>query len=158
MAAPYGCPLRKYRPMHKHQPIYRPAGGYHVICLPGNKRAWAGPKYSSAFLFTGIPGRPIFLCLILFTASFFVGFPKAHKGALISKQEVICTHTSTNAVQQKPLFSFEYSGLFHLKVVIQPATGADAFFISDIDITTAEQATSDHSFKNCNRTHESCKR
>lgn len=144
--------------MPKQQSLYHPAGGYHVICLPGNKRAWAGTKYTSAFPFTGIPGRPVFLSLILFTASFFAGIPSAHKGALMHEQEVICMHTTTDAVQQNPLFSFEYAGLFHLKVVIQPATGADAFFISAIDITTSAQATSDHSFKNCNRTHESCKR
>jgi hypothetical protein len=144
--------------MPKQQSLYHPAGGYPVIYLPGNKRAWAGPKYTSAFPFTGIPGRSVFLCLSLFTASLFAGFPSVHKGALMHEQEVICMHPTTDAAQQNPLFSFEYAGLFHLKVVIHSASDNDAFLISAIDITTSTQPSSDHSFKNCNRTYVSGKR
>lgn len=140
--------------MLKQQSLYNPAGGWQAICLPGSKRAWTGQKYTSAFSHTGLPGMPVFLYLILFAATFFAGFPTVRAGVMLHENEVAYTHAAAGPVKQDAPFSFEYSGLFHLKVVIS----TDAFFISDINITTSAQPSSDHSSKNCNRTHESCKR
>jgi hypothetical protein len=116
--------------MLKQQSLYNPAGGWQAICLSGNKRAWAGQKYTSAFSFTGIPGRPVFLCIILFMVSLFAGFSTVRAGAMLHENDVACTPVAANPAGQDAPFSFEYSGLFHLKVVIS----TDAFFISDIDI------------------------
>lgn|GEM_PF-1475882 len=139
--------------MPKQHSLYHPAGVCHVISLPGNKRAWVGHTYTGAFPFTGIPGKPVLLCIILFTASFFAGSSTGHKSTIVQDKETICTPIAGPAKQDTP-FTFEYSGLFHLKVIIS----TDAFFISDIDITTTAQTSSELSFKNCNTTHESCKR
>ncbi len=144
--------------MLKQQSLYHPAGGYHVIYLTGNKRARAGHKYTSAFTLTGLPGMPAFLCFTLFLAALFTGSSTAPKSTMVHEKEVRGAPATIGSIKQKAPFSFEYSGLFHLKVVIHLASDNDAFLLSAIDITTSTQPSSDHSFKNCNSTYVSGKR
>ncbi|AXY75447.1 hypothetical protein D3H65_16310 [Paraflavitalea soli] len=125
--------------MRKQQPLYHPAGGYHAICLPGHKRAWPGPKYTLPF--RNISGKQALLCLILIMTAFGAGSSTSHNGILIQNNEAMCTGASVTIAKQQTPFSFEYSGLFHLKVVIN----TDGFLISGIDIITSAQQPTDNS-------------
>lgn len=77
---------------------------------------------------------------------------------MVHEKEVTGAPVTIGSIKQKMPFSFEYSGLFHLKIVIHPASDNDAFLMSGIDITASTQPSSDHSFNNCNRTYVSGKR
>lgn len=112
--------------------MYNFAVGYQIICLRRNKRVWPG-KYISAFAFTGLPRMAVLLYFILLTVSLVSG---------LSRDPYI--HPTTDSVNQQTGFSFEYSGLFHLKIVVKPAADTDAFFFSHIDITTSSKPSSNH--------------
>jgi hypothetical protein len=125
--------------MNKQPSMCSLAGAYHAICLPGNKRSWAGSPRTRAFLLTGFPEMQVFLFFALFTISCFSGFSKEHSSVSIPAKEIapMTINTADSTQQQKEQFSLEYSGIIYFKVVIKRATDPDASLFSSIEITTS---------------------
>lgn len=112
--------------------MYALTGEYHAICLPGSKHC-------------NLRGISVFLFLSLCMITFLSGFRKEQSSIVLpGKRALAYTTLSTTANAAKPiqpakrqkLFSFEYAGFIHCKVVISSA-GPDALSFANIDITTS---------------------
>lgn len=109
--------------------MYHLTAGYPAACLTGSK-SWAHSSYNRINLLPAFPGALITLFSALLALSFSSGF-----------SPVIETTTATLHAPPAPKkFSFEYSGLIHLKIVIERAPDAGLQFSTDMDFTTTPKS------------------
>jgi hypothetical protein len=128
--------------MTKQPSIYNLLGGYKVFCLPGSKYAWQVNRGFKAFRLTQLVGKPAIFFFITLTVFLFTGF-KPVRNNLVSHEKQVPTVDTPSLIKKEPSpISFEYAGLFHLKVVIKPS--ADHSFFSNIEITTTAEPSSIH--------------
>lgn len=122
--------------MNKQQTIHRLAGGYSIGSLPGSK-SWAGSQYNRTSLLAIFPKILAFAFFAFFMVSFSSGFGSACTSIITHKKEAPPKPLPATPLGQE--FSFEYSGLFHFKVVVKRAAHTGILLFTDMDITTSSQ-------------------
>lgn len=122
--------------------MYNLAGGYNVLSLPIGKQAWTGIHPNKVPLFPRLPGIAVGLFLVaLFTTLFISGFSKEYKSMMSDHQQATVATVKTKPGSRKSgrQFSFEYSGIFYIRVLIKHSGDAGVLFFSSIDITTSSK-------------------
>lgn len=116
--------------------MYRLTAGYPAACLTGSK-SWAHSAYNRINLLPTFPGALIILFSTLLALSFSSGFSPVIENMAIEKK----TTSAVLHTQPAPKkFSFEYSGIIHLKVVVEQTPDAGLQLSTDMDFTTTPKS------------------
>lgn len=113
--------------------MYRLTAGYPAACLTGSK-SWAHSSCNRITLLPAFPGAVILLCSALLALSFCSGFSPVIDNMTIEKKVTTAAAQHNSCTPRK--FSFEYSGIIHLKVVVERTPNEGLQFSTDMDFTT----------------------
>lgn len=126
----------------KQPSIYHLTGGYHVISLPGSKKAWAGNNRLKSSLFPDLLGKAMVFIFLAALATWLAPVLRQDTSSFLLRNQQAttgATRPTTGTPQTAREFSFEYSGLFYLRITItRPDPAVDLFF-SSINITTSSK-------------------
>lgn len=117
--------------------MYHLTAGYHAACLTGSK-SWAHNPYSRIVLLPAFPGMLIILFSTLLALSFSSGFSSTLENMALQKEEATAAIMHTKSTPKK--FSFEYTGIIHIKVVIGRTPDAGIQLSTDIDFTATPKS------------------
>ena len=123
--------------MNKQPSMYHHTAGYHFVCLAA-AISRVRSHFTRVFFPAGLPGILLIIFLALFTLSF-ARIGKEYSSIVMQDKEKEATPLPPTLLYSRPdiqQFSFEYSGIFHLKVVVKYTPDEGLWLPSDMDITT----------------------
>lgn len=123
--------------MSKQPSMYHLTAGYPAACLTGSK-PWAHSSYNRITLLPAFPGALIVLFSALLALSFSSGFSPVIENMAIEKKATTAAAVHNSCTPKK--FSFEYSGIIHLKIVVEQTPDAGLQLSTDMDFTTTPKS------------------